>query len=52
MKKFKKFKDFDDDFYESEEREDRRHRLSEKRMRQALRARNVDELINIEDDYI
>ena len=49
MKKFKKFKDFDDD-YMTEGREDRHLRLQEKRMRQALRARDISQLIDFEDD--
>ena len=50
MKKFKKFKEYDEDT--QADRDDRRHRLNEKRMRQALRSRNYDQLIDIEDDYI
>lgn len=47
MKKFKKFKEYDDDMYES--REDRGQHLKEKRIRSALRSRDFDQLIDMED---
>lgn len=51
MKKFKKFKDYDDYGEMNEQRSDRFQRLTEKKMRMALRQRNVDRLVDIEDDY-
>ncbi len=51
MKKFKKFKDFDED-YDVVERDDRRHKLSEKRLKRALKSRDIDALIDVEEDYI
>lgn len=50
MKKFKKFREDDDGEGVYEERRDRRHRLSEKRMRSALKRFDVDELMHIEED--
>lgn len=51
MKKFKKFKEYDEYDHLYEDRADRTRRLNEKRMRSALRAKNIDQLVNIEDDY-
>lgn len=51
MKKFKKFRDYDEHESVYEERSDRARKLNEKRMRSALRARNFDALVDIEDDY-
>lgn len=52
MKKIKKFRDYDDyeDMYE--DRADKRQRMNEKRMQAALKARDYERLIAIEDDFI
>ena len=47
MKKFKKFKEYDEEF--SGDRGDHRHRLKEKHIRQALRSRDISQLIDIEE---
>lgn len=51
MKKFKKFKEYDEYDQYNEDRSDRGRKLNEKRMRSALRARNFEALVDIEDDY-
>lgn len=48
--KFKKFREFDEDYID-EERDEKRRRLTEKRMRNAIRQRDLDRLLEIEDDY-
>ena len=48
--KFKKFREFDEDCYE-EERRERRRRLNEKRMKSAIRALDLDSLLQIEDEF-
>lgn len=49
MKKFKKFSEYDEDLYE--DRSDRRRHLKEKRMQSALRSKNIDQLIDMDDEY-
>ena len=49
MKKYKKYSDFDEDVEFS--RDERHQRLKEKRVQSALRSKNYNELIDIEDDY-
>lgn len=46
----KKFRDFDEEFYEGD-REERRRHLGEKRMRNAIRQRDLNQLLEIEDGY-
>lgn len=46
----KKFRDFDEEFYE-DAREERRRHLGEKRMRNAIRQRDLNQLLEIEDEY-
>lgn len=48
--KFKKFREFDEDIFE-EERDEKRRRLNEKRMRNAIRTRDLNQLLEIEDEY-
>jgi hypothetical protein len=50
MKKIKKFRDYDEYDGVYEDRRDRIHKLEEKRMRAALRARNFDRFMDYEDD--
>lgn len=46
----KKFRDFDEELYD-EGRDERRQRLREKHMRNAIRQQNLDQLLEIEDEY-
>ena len=48
--KFKKFREFDEDFID-EERDEKRRKLNEKRMRNAIRQRDLNQLLEIEDEY-
>lgn len=51
MKRIKKFRDYEEEF-DGGSKEDRRHRLSEKRLRSALKSKDYSKLIDIEEDYI
>lgn len=52
-KNFRKFRDFeyDDDYNERTQYEDNSVRRKNKRIKNALRARNIDELLQTDDDY-
>lgn len=53
-KNIRKFRDFeyDEDYYEDRrERSDINERRKMKRMRNALKTRNIDELLHGDDDY-
>lgn len=47
MKKFKKFKEYDEDMHAT--REDRGQHLKEKRIRSALRSRDYNQLLDMDD---
>lgn len=48
MKKFKKFREYDEDF--SGDRGEHGRHLKEKRLQSALRSKNIDQLLDM-DDY-
>jgi len=46
------YDEYDDDFlYENQNREESRKRRQQKRMKNALRTKNIDALLEYEDDY-
>lgn len=49
-KKFSKWYYDDEEEYHQEASSDKRKRLIEKRMKSALKARNIDRLLELEDD--
>ena len=46
------YDEYDEDFlYENQNREESRKRRQQKRMKNALRTKNIDALLEYEDDY-
>lgn len=47
------YEDFDDDYflYENQNKEENRKRRQQKRMKNALRTKNIDAIMEYEDDY-